>query len=163
MVLPKLDYLLVRKILDAQKYFKNNIQYVISEGKPNGNIEPFKISDNGWYYEWCPIRDELFILSNIVVLRGGHTTISQAIQFGKPIISIPIENQAEQISNSCKITKIGIGIMLKTDELTSEKIVESINKILNDNRFIARSNEIMEFCSKLNGVENVINIIRSYI
>ena len=102
-------------------------------------------------------------MSNIIVLRGGHTTISQAIQFGKPIISIPIENQAEQISNSCKITKIGIGIMLKTDELTPEKIVESINKILNDNRFIARSNEIMEFCSKLNGVENVINIIRSYI
>jgi UDP:flavonoid glycosyltransferase YjiC (YdhE family) len=154
---------IVKKILDAQKYFKNKIQYVISEGKPNGKIEPLKISDNGWYYEWCPIRDELFILSNILVLRGGHTTISQAIQFGKPIISIPIENHAEQISNSCKITKIGIGIMLKNNELTSEKIVESINTILNDNKFSSRSNEIMEFCTKLNGVQNVINIIRSYI
>jgi UDP:flavonoid glycosyltransferase YjiC (YdhE family) len=154
---------IVRKILDAQKYFKNKIQYVISEGKPNGKIEPFKISDNGWYYEWCPIRDELFILSNILVLRGGHTTISQALQFGKPIISIPIDNHAEQISNSSKITKIGIGLMLKNNELTSEKIVESINTILNDNKFLSRSNDIMEFCSKLNGVENVINIIRSYI
>lgn len=154
---------IVRKILDAQKYFKNKIQYVISEGKPNGKIEPFKISDNGWYYEWCPIRDELFILSNILVLRGGHTTISQAIKFGKPIISIPIENHAEQISNSLKITKIGIGIMLKNNELTSEKIVESINTILNDNKFSSKSNEMMEFCSKLNGVQNVINIIRSYI
>jgi UDP:flavonoid glycosyltransferase YjiC (YdhE family) len=153
----------VRKVLEAQKYFKNNIQYVISEGKPNGKIEPFKISDNGWYYEWCPIRDELFILSNILVLRGGHTTISQAIQFGKPIISIPIENQAEQISNSYKITKIGIGIMLKTNELTSETIIEAINKILNDNKFSSRSNKIMEFCNKLNGIENVIDIIRSYI
>ena len=150
-------------MLEAQKYFKNNIQYVISEGKPNGKIEPFKISDNGWYYEWCPIRDELFILSNILVLRGGHTTISQAIQFGKPIISIPIENQAEQISNSYKITKIGIGIMLKTNELTSETIIEAINKILNDNKFLSRSNKIMEFCNKLNGIENVIDIIRSYI
>jgi len=154
---------IVRKILDAQKYFKNKIQYVISEGKPNGKIEPFKISDNGWYYEWCPIRDELFILSNILVLRGGHTTISQAIQFGKPIISIPIDNHAEQISNSIKITKIGIGVMLKNNELTSEKIVESINTILNDNKFLSRSTDIMEFCSKLNGVQNVINIIRSYI
>ena len=153
----------VRKVLESQKYFKNNIQYVISEGKPNGKIEPFKISDNGWYYEWCPIRDELFILSNILVLRGGHTTISQAIQFGKPIISIPIENQAEQISNSYKITKIGIGIMLKTNELTSETIIEAINKILNDNKFSSRSNKIMEFCNKLNGIENVIDIIRSYI
>ena len=154
---------IVRKILDAQKYFKNKIQYVISEGKPNGKIEPFKISDNGWYYEWCPIRDELFILSNILVLRGGHTTISQAIQFGKPIISIPIDNHAEQISNSIKITKIGIGLMLKNNELTSEKIVESINTILNDNKFLSRSTDIMEFCTKLNGVQNVINIIRSYI
>jgi len=102
-------------------------------------------------------------LSNILVLRGGHTTISQAIQFGKPIISIPIENHAEQISNSCKITKIGIGIMLQTNELTSEKIINSINKILNDPKFISRSNEIMGLCSKLDGVQNVINIVRSYI
>lgn len=154
---------LVRKILEAQKYFKNKIQYVISEGRPNGKIEPLKLSDNGWYYEWCPIRDELFIMSNILVLRGGHTTISQAIQFGKPIISIPIENHAEQISNSRKITKIGIGIMLKPNDLTSEKLMESINKLLNDTKFISKSNEIMEFCSKLNGVQNVINIVRSYI
>jgi UDP-N-acetylglucosamine--N-acetylmuramyl-(pentapeptide) pyrophosphoryl-undecaprenol N-acetylglucosamine transferase len=154
---------LVRKILEAQKYFKNKIQYVISEGKPNGKVEPLKLSDNGWYYEWCPIRDELFIMSNILVLRGGHTTISQAIQFGKPIISIPIENHAEQISNSRKITKIGIGIMLKPNDLTSEKLMESINKLLNDTKFLSKSNEIMEFCSKLNGVQNVINIIRSYI
>jgi len=154
---------LVRKILEAQKYFKNKIQYVISEGKPNGKIEPLKLSDNGWYYEWCPIRDELFIMSNILVLRGGHTTISQAIQFGKPIISIPIENHAEQISNSRKITKIGIGIMLKPNDLTSEKLMESIDKLLNDTKFISKSNEIMEFCSKLNGVQNVINIVRSYI
>lgn len=154
---------LVRKILEAQKYFKNKIQYVISEGKPNGKIEPLKLSDNGWYYEWCPIRDELFIMSNILVLRGGHTTISQAIQFGKPIISIPIENHAEQIGNSRKITKIGIGIMLNPKDLTSEKLMESINKLLNDTKFITKSNELMEFCSKLNGVQNVINIVRSYI
>ena len=154
---------LVKKILDAQKYFRNKIQYVISEGKPNGDIEPQKLADNGWYYEWCPIRDELFALSDILVLRGGHTTMSKAIQFGKPIISIPIENHAEQISNSSKIKKIGIGIMLKDHVLLSEKISEAINEILNDNKFTSRSIEIMQFCDKLNGVQNVVNIVRSYI
>src|SRR5919107_1014616 len=151
---------IVRKILDAQKYFKNKIQYVISEGKPNGDMEPHKLRDHGWYYEWCPIRDELFILSDILVLRGGHTTMSQAIQFGKPIISIPIENHAEQISNSCKIKKIGIGIMIKDHILLSEKISEAINEILNDNKFTSRSIEIMQFCDKLNGVQNIVNIVR---
>jgi UDP-N-acetylglucosamine--N-acetylmuramyl-(pentapeptide) pyrophosphoryl-undecaprenol N-acetylglucosamine transferase len=154
---------IVKKILDAQKYFKNNIQYVISEGKPNGDMEPHKLTDNGWYYEWCPIRDELFAMSNILVLRGGHTTMSQAIQFGKPIISIPIENHAEQISNSCKIKKIGLGIMLKDHDLLSERISEAIDEILNDNKFTSRSIEIMQFCDKLNGVQNIVNIVRSYI
>jgi UDP-N-acetylglucosamine--N-acetylmuramyl-(pentapeptide) pyrophosphoryl-undecaprenol N-acetylglucosamine transferase len=154
---------MVLKILDAQKYFRNEIQYVISEGKPNGDIQPQKLSDNGWYYEWCPIRDELFALSDILVLRGGHTTMSQAIQFGKPIISIPIENHAEQISNSCKIKKMGIGIMLNDDELSPEKLSEAISNILNDNKFRSRSIEIMQFCEKLNGIQNVVNIVRSYI
>lgn len=154
---------IVKKILAAQKYFKNKIQYVISEGKPNGNIEPYKLRENGWYYEWCPVRDELFAMSNILVLRGGHTTMSQAIKFGKPIISIPIENHAEQISNSCKIEKIGIGIMLKDHDLLSEKISDAITEILNNNKFKSRSIEIMQLCEKLNGVQNVVNIVRSYI
>ena len=154
---------IVEKILDAQKYFKNKIQYVISEGKPNGDTQPYKLSDNGWYYQWCPIRDELFALSDILVLRGGHTTMSQAIQFGKPIISIPIENHAEQISNSCKIKKMGIGIMLKDNELSSERLSEAISTILNESNFTSRSIEIMQFCEKLNGVQNVVNIVRSYI
>jgi UDP-N-acetylglucosamine--N-acetylmuramyl-(pentapeptide) pyrophosphoryl-undecaprenol N-acetylglucosamine transferase len=154
---------IVKKILAAQKYFKNKIQYVISEGKPNGNIEPYKLRENGWYYEWCPVRDELFAMSNILVLRGGHTTMSQAIKFGKPIISIPIENHAEQISNSCKIEKIGIGIMLKDHDLLSKKISDAITEILNNNKFKSRSIEIMQLCEKLNGVQNVVNIVRSYI
>lgn len=154
---------IVLKILDAQKYFRNKIQYVVSEGKPNGDTQPQKLSDNGWYFEWCPIRDELFALSDILVLRGGHTTMSQAIQFGKPIISIPIENHAEQISNSCKIKKMGIGIMLKDDELSPENLSEAISYILNDNTYRSRSIEIMQFCEKLNGIQNVVNIVRSYI
>ena len=154
---------IVKKILAAQKYFQNKIQYVISEGKPNGNNEPYKLRENGWYYEWCPIRDELFAMSNILVLRGGHKTMSLANIWGKPIISIPIENHAEQISNSCKIEKIGIGIMLKDHELLSEKLSEAIIEILTNNKFTSRSFEIKQLCEKLNGVENVVDIVRSYI
>ena len=53
--------------------------------------------------------------------------------------------------------------MLKDDELSSEKLSEAISKILNDNKFTSRSIEIMQFCEKLNGVQNVVNIVRSYI
>ena len=84
----------------------NNIQFIFSEGKANGDTNPRKLSHNIWYYEWCPCRDEIFYLADFLIIRGGHTAISQAIQFGKPFISIPIENHGEQISNSNKIEKL---------------------------------------------------------
>ena len=39
-------------------------------------------------------------MSNLLIIRGGHVVISQAIQFGKPMISIPIENHRQQLGNS---------------------------------------------------------------
>jgi uncharacterized protein (TIGR00661 family) len=97
------------------------------------------------------------------VIRGGHTAISQAIQFGKPIISIPIENHAEQINNSVKISRIGLGTKLDNNEITPKKIVESIYEILDNSNYLMKSNEIMNISNKLNGVENVVDIVRSYI
>jgi UDP:flavonoid glycosyltransferase YjiC (YdhE family) len=149
--------------LKGRQLFDNNFQFIISEGKPEGQTVPLRISKNGWYYEWCPIRDEIFALSDILVIRGGHTAISQAIQFGKPIISIPIENHAEQINNSDKITKIGLGITINNKEITPEKIVDEVNGVLENGNYFMKTNEIMILSNKLNGVENVVNIVRSYI
>ncbi|HLN35469.1 MAG TPA: glycosyltransferase [Nitrososphaeraceae archaeon] len=160
---PKTRIPIVTKILKMKESFGSNLQFIISGGKPNGETIPRKISENGWYYEWCPIRDELFAISDILVIRGGHTAISQAIQFGKPIISIPIENHAEQINNSVKISRIGLGTTLDNNEITPKKIVESIYEILDNSNYLMKSNEIMNISKKLNGVENVVDIVRSYI
>ncbi|MDX1373852.1 MAG: glycosyltransferase, partial [Nitrososphaeraceae archaeon] len=153
----------IKKILQGKELFDNYFQFIISEGNPNGQIVPLHISKNGWYYEWCPIRDELFALSNILIIRGGHTAISQAIQFGKPIISIPIENHAEQLNNSNKISKIGIGTTIDNKEITPEKIIYEINKILANRTYFNKMDEIMKVSNKLNGIENVVDIVRSYI
>lgn len=154
---------IIKKILKGKQLFDNNFQFIVSEGKPNGRDIPLHITKNGRYYEWCPIRDELFALSDILIIRGGHTAISQAIHFGKPIISIPIENHAEQINNSNKIAKIGLGITIDNQEITPEKIVDEINKILENRNYFKKTDEIMKLSSNLNGVENVVNIVRSYI
>ena len=64
-------------------------------------------------------------VSNLLVIRGGHTVISQAIQFGKPMLTIPIENHGEQIGNSEKVAKIGLGIMIPSAYINPKNIVEA--------------------------------------
>lgn len=154
---------IIRIALNACKQLRDNIQYIISEGKPKGNPEPKKLSGLGWYYEWCPVRDEIFATSNLIVLRGGHVAISQAIRFGKPIITIPIENHGEQLGNSEKIVKIGLGLMLKSKQLNASQVAVAIHQILDDSKYQKKAIELMKLAEKLNGIDNIVEIIRSYI
>jgi uncharacterized protein (TIGR00661 family) len=141
----------------------NNIQFIFSEGKANGDNSPRKLSHNIWYYEWCPCRDEIFFLADILIIRGGHTAISQAIQFGKPFISIPIENHGEQISNSNKIENLGIGIKIDPKLINAKVIEESITEIILNKKYNNNALQLMEISTKLDGIENIKDIIFSNI
>ena len=89
-----------------------------------------KLSGSGWYYEWCPVRNEIFAMSNLLVLSGGHVALSQAIQFGKPI-----ENHGEQLCNSEKVGKIGASLMLKPKELKADHITDAVHQLLDNPRY----------------------------
>jgi UDP-N-acetylglucosamine--N-acetylmuramyl-(pentapeptide) pyrophosphoryl-undecaprenol N-acetylglucosamine transferase len=153
---------LISKVLQTIRDSQADIQYVISEGRPNGKIQPAKLSNSVWYYEWCPIKDELFKISDIIVLRGGHTAISQAIQYGKPIVTIPIRNQGEQLGNSDKVAKMGIGIKLDPLQMDAADITNAILKVLNNKYFLENVQKLMKVANSLDGIENVLKVIRSY-
>jgi UDP-N-acetylglucosamine--N-acetylmuramyl-(pentapeptide) pyrophosphoryl-undecaprenol N-acetylglucosamine transferase len=152
---------IIKIIVEACKCLSREIQYIVSEGRPTGSTQPKKLAGSGWYYEWCPVRDEILAMSNLLIIRGGHVAISQAIQFGKPMISIPIENHGEQLGNSAKIAKIGVGIMLQTKQLNTKVIIDAIYQILNHSIYQDKANEIMKLTDKLNGIDNVIKTILS--
>lgn len=153
---------LISKVLQAIRDSQADIQYVISEGRPNGKIQPAKLSNSVWYYEWCPIKDELYKISDIIVIRGGHTAISQAIQYGKPIVTIPIRNQGEQLGNSDKVAKMGIGIKLDPLQTDAADITNAILKVLNNKYFLENVQKLMKVANSLDGIENVLKVIRSY-
>ena len=154
---------LITMILDATKYFRKDIQYVVSEGNPNGSIIPKKISSNGWYYEWCPVRDEIFALSDLIVIRAGHEAISHAIVHGKPVLTIPIENQGEQLGNSEKVERMKIGIRLDPSKTNSYQISESIHKILDDNSYSKNVMHVKKIADNHDGINSVLDVIRSFI
>jgi UDP-N-acetylglucosamine--N-acetylmuramyl-(pentapeptide) pyrophosphoryl-undecaprenol N-acetylglucosamine transferase len=154
---------LINLVLRAFKELEPEIQYAISEGKPGGNASPQKISDSGWYFEWCPIRDELFTLCDALVIRAGHASISQSIQFGKPFLCIPIENHGEQLANSDKVSKLKIGISLRQDGLTLETVKEAVLNLIADEQYRRNVVHLMRFARGLNGVQNILKEVKPYL
>lgn len=149
--------------LQASKMLDSKIQFVISEGNARGSTEPRKVGESGWYYEWCPVRDEIFAMSELVVLRGGHVALSEAIQFGRPVVTVPIENHGEQLGNSAKIAELGMGVMLRPKGLKAEQLASSISEVLGNPQYRRKAAELQKMTEKLNGIENVVQIVRSYL
>ncbi|ALI36242.1 UDP-N-acetylglucosamine--N-acetylmuramyl-(pentapeptide) pyrophosphoryl-undecaprenol N-acetylglucosamine transferase [Candidatus Nitrosocosmicus oleophilus] len=153
---------IIKKLIDV---FKNlpSVQFVFSEGKSNGNTIPTKISSNMWYFEWCPYKDEIYFLSDVIIMRGGHTAISQAIQYGKPIISIPIQSHGEQMSNSSKIERLGIGKAIDSKKMNQTMLIDAVNDLIYDNSYRDKMSDLMKLSNKLDGIQNVKDIVLSYV
>jgi UDP-N-acetylglucosamine--N-acetylmuramyl-(pentapeptide) pyrophosphoryl-undecaprenol N-acetylglucosamine transferase len=154
---------LIRVALEAVKKLNSRIQFVISEGNPKGESEPRRAGESGWYYGWCPVRDEIFAMSDLLVLRGGHVALSQAIQFGKPVVTIPIENHGEQLGNSIKMAEMGLGLMLHPKGLKPEHLADAISQVLGDSKYKNKVAELQKMAEKLNGIDNVVQIVRTYL
>jgi UDP:flavonoid glycosyltransferase YjiC (YdhE family) len=153
---------MIRISLEAVKKLDPKIQFVISEGNPKGESVPKKVGESGWYYEWCPVRDEVFAMSDLMVLRGGHVALSQAIQFGKPVVTIPIENHGEQLGNSAKTAELGMGVMVHPKGIKPEQLADSIAQVLANPEYKKKAVELQKMAEKLDGIENIAKIIRSY-
>ncbi len=154
---------LLKTANDAARRLDPKIQFVISAGNPSGKSDPVRIGKLSWLYEWCPVRDEIFAASDLLVLRGGHVALSQAIQFGKPVVTVPIENHGEQLGNSAKISELGAGIMLHPKHLKSEQLGEAIEEVLKNSDYNKKAGELKRIAERLNGIDNLVQIVRSYL
>jgi UDP-N-acetylglucosamine--N-acetylmuramyl-(pentapeptide) pyrophosphoryl-undecaprenol N-acetylglucosamine transferase len=154
---------LLKVAVETAKRLDPKIQFVISAGKPGGVSHPRRIGRLSWYYEWCPVRDEIFAASDLLVLRGGHVALSQAIQFGKPVVTVPIENHGEQLGNCAKMEQLGAGVMLHPKRLRSEQLADAIEMVLGDSNYNKKVTELQRLAEGLNGIDNVVKIVRSYI
>jgi UDP-N-acetylglucosamine--N-acetylmuramyl-(pentapeptide) pyrophosphoryl-undecaprenol N-acetylglucosamine transferase len=154
---------LLKVAVETAKRLDPNIQFVISAGNPTGTSDPRRIGRLSWYYEWCPVRDEIFAASDLLVLRGGHVALSQAIQFGKPVVTVPIENHGEQLGNCAKIEELGAGVMLHPKRLTSHQLAGAIEKVLGNSDYNKKVAELQGLAERLNGIDNVVQIVRSYL
>lgn len=149
--------------LEAARELSPRYNFVISLGESGGSQIPTKLSNNVWVYEWCPIKDELFALSKSVVVRGGHTTISQCINFGKPAVYVPIANHSEQIWNTQRCESLGIGVQLTSEKLTRKTLVDSIEICISNPTMINKLEKLGSISKRFDGFEMASQIVRSYL
>lgn len=100
--------------------------------------------------------EDLIKKSSFIVCPGGHSTLMEAISFGKPVITIPDLNHPEQEANSRKVAELGFGILLTHNKL--DKLEESIIEMENNQGYFDKASELCELAK--NESQNFFKIIK---
>ncbi len=136
---------------------------VVSKGFPQGSSEPKKLANGGWVYEWCPVKDELFALSKVLVSRSGHTTIGQCIGSGKPSVLVPIYNHSEQIWNAEKAARLGLGIEIRSENLTPQNLEEAIENCVEDSEYKSNAERLQHISERYPGIDLATSVIKNFL
>lgn len=109
------------KKLKKQKF----VVYGLHKEKKEGNVQFRKFSEKKFMSELAS--------SKAVITNGGFTVIGEALHLNKPILSVPVKKQFEQILNAIYIDNLGYG---EHHEDINKEIVENFLAnvdIYNDN------------------------------
>ena len=144
----KLEKGVLRTIVRSLKNIKD-WKFIITGGRRTtiGNIEVF------------PFLSPFEILSkcSAVITVAGHSSISEALVYKKPILAIPIRRHVEQISNAISVKDLGCGDYLYVDDLRKnyeKEILEFISKI----DYYKEKYKRLKF--KGNGAEQIVKYIK---
>jgi uncharacterized protein (TIGR00661 family) len=89
---------------------------------------------------WRPFHERRFIddlrTARAVVSGGGFTLMSEAVYLRRPMLSVPVKKQFEQILNARYLEKLGYG--QHADEITKENLAEFLARVPECERNLAR-------------------------
>ena len=131
-------------------------------GLLGGSGEPRGLADGTLLYDWCPIKDELFLLSEVLVARAGHRTIGQCIDAGKPAVLVPIHNHSEQLGNAEKFQRLGLGIDILPQDLDPEGLTAAVDSCMRDPKFRKNLDAVGQVSKRYRGIEKCAEVIESY-
>jgi len=156
---PRTRTAFLREALQYSKALSDRYAFVVSGGDPRGSDTPRRFG-GGWYYDWCGIADVYFEHCDVLVSRAGHGTVGQAIMSSRPSLLVPIPKQPEQEGNADKAARLGVSLVVRQDELSAEKLSESLDALL-DGGYTQRSRRLGEIARRFDARAAIVETVES--
>ena len=98
--------------------------------------------------------------SDVVISRAGMGLLSELAYLSKPSIIIPIP-ESHQEDNAQVLYETDSAIILDQNELNAEKLLDSIENLLNDNNKMSKIGKNLNVCIKSGDGKEIVKIINN--
>lgn len=168
-----------KKINDAvvplikEGYFKD-LQLILASGKKNYDQIKEELKESGKHIdeiENVKILPYIYNMEDIInscdlgLTRAGAMTVSEILEVALPTIFIPLPSQKanRQIDNARALESIGGAKIIINEDLNSEVLKDTLNKILkNKENIINMKNKILNIRKENKATENIYKNIEKY-
>jgi len=143
-------------------------RYFVMHQVGEANIDSFSDIKDEKYINFGQIAPtemaQVLAKADIVISRSGANTVSELIALKKPSILIPIPwtYNDEATENAKYMQKLGLARILLQKDLTPQKLLSEIEKLIADYTYILAGTKNLE-SPDLHAAENVVDILSDYL
>ncbi|MGC9209083.1 MAG: glycosyltransferase [Nitrososphaeria archaeon] len=110
---------------------------------------------------WDENRQNNMLCSDVLVLRGGLTTIGEGILYGKPMIVMPISLHGEQEQNARRVAELGLGLYADQYRTKPGDLAWMIQEVLGNDRYMSNARRLMRIARLQNTAERVKSMLEN--
>ncbi len=141
-----------------KKMVSKGYQAVLSLGRPDLKHRVFMDKDGLRVLYWISDFPAYLKASDVVVMRGGHTSIMYCMAYGRPMLIIPMPSHTEQMLNALRVKKLGVAKVMLQEELSVEKASRALEALMED-EYLRSARAVWEVASGLDGAGEVVKSI----
>jgi MGT family glycosyltransferase len=114
------------------------------------------IKDNVRISDWVPY-DQLLPRCRLLITNGGYGSVTQALSHGIPLICAGTSEDKKD--TSARVSWVGAGIDLKTNNPSLAQVRDAVNQILNDSSYTENAARIGRELNAQGGVKKACDLL----
>lgn len=134
---------LVDLLIKAMAFLPTGVSLVVSKGDTSGSISMDRHGQH-MILGWDDLRRDFMAQADLIVCRGGQTTIGEAILNGKPMAIFPIPLHGEQVENAKKSAKMGFARVFNQYTPDPKGLATDLVRMMEDGEFALRAEGIRD-------------------
>ncbi|HRR54341.1 MAG TPA: glycosyltransferase, partial [Candidatus Methanomethylicus sp.] len=148
------------KLVSLFNEFPNKYNIVISRGLSDSAYAPPPVSGKHLkVYNWVDDRYKYLKACDLLVTRGGHNTVGEAIYYKKPMVIIPTIGHSEHQGIAESITKMNLGKTIQQNNLDYLSLYSNINELLTSSYYSHNIQRAAQFAEKYNAVASIYETV----
>jgi UDP:flavonoid glycosyltransferase YjiC (YdhE family) len=156
--------LIAGRLTEVFNEFPDRYNIVVTRGlsdakslKGSGNT--FTSNKRLRVYNWVDDRYLYLKACDLLVTRGGHNTVAEAIYYGKPMVVIPTPAHSEHQGIAESLVKMNLALSLQQDTLSKEVLLTAVSNVMESSSFYSKARDAQRYAAQFNAVETIYKTV----